>query len=382
MTILYTKRILPTNEDSNENSYMRIPGTILNNELDIEGNYTAPSLNSPKPSTAPPNTNHEIRLTIENATKPLIVDSDEIQSIYYLPSLCFSFHNIVTNKLTLMLPDNQLIQMMGDDTDSNSLSKIYYYNLTDGNQNYTISLEHDGILSSCYEFCFNNSYVDSLGYNRYGYVIGTYINSSMTDEQMFPNLYSSTSLLNNISSTREFEIGHDSILFTNVSLLMHGKIKKYDTSYSPFINSSYFEGIENIYTDLYWVGVTLFYTNANGEVCSSINASTVNIRPTIGSPFENSFIPYFGKKTKILETIPSEYKGSQRTQFGIRRGCPSSTNTSYGFTDVFGNIYIGDGSVAVKKNNTNKDFIMVSKSVSLNDIIDQDTHIFIILLPC
>ena len=127
MTILYTKRILPTNEDSNENSYMRIPGTILNNELDIEGNYTAPSLNSPKPSTAPPNTNHEIRLTIENATKPIIVDSNEIQSIYYLPSLYFSFHNIVTNKLTLMLPDNQLIQLMGDDTDSNSLSKIYYY---------------------------------------------------------------------------------------------------------------------------------------------------------------------------------------------------------------------------------------------------------------
>ena len=49
--------------------------------------------------------------------------------------------------------------------------------------------------------------------------------SSLTDEQMFPNLFSSVSLLNNISSTREFEIGHQSILFTNVSLLMHGKLK-------------------------------------------------------------------------------------------------------------------------------------------------------------
>lgn len=381
MTILYSKRILATNEDSNENSYMRIPGTILNNEIDVEGNYTAPSLNSPKPSTAPDNENHEIRLMVENPTKSFLIDNTETQSIYFLPSLCFSFHNIVTNKLTVMLPNTETINLFQDE-DSNHLNKIYIYNLTHENQNYTIPLEHDGILSSCYEFCFNNSYTDSLGYTRYGFVIGTYINKSLTDEQMFPNLYSSLSSLNNISSTREFEIGHDSIFFTNVSLLMHGKLKYYDSLASPTIDSSYFEGIPNIYTDLYWVGITLFYTNSSGEVCSSVNASSVQIRPTVGSPYENSFIPYFGKKTKALETVPSAYKGSHRTQFGIQRGCPASTNTAYGYTDVFGNVYIGDGTYAVKKSNTNKDFVIVSKTVSLQDIIDENIHVFIILLPC
>lgn len=381
MTILYSKRILATNEDSNENSYMRIPGAILNNEIDVEGNYTAPSLNSPKPSTAPENENHEIRLMVENPTKSFLIDNTETQSIYFLPSLCFSFHNIVTNKLTIMLPNLETINLFQDD-DSNNLNKIYIYNLTHENQSYTIPLEHDGILSSCYEFCFNNSYTDSLGYTRYGFVIGTYINNSLTDEQMFPNLYSSPSSLNNISSTREFEIGHNNILFTNVSLLMHGKLKYYDSLTSPTIDSSYFEGIPNIYTDLYWVGITLFYTNSSGEVCSSINASSVQIRPTVGSPYENSFIPYFGKKTKVLETVPSTYKGSQRTQFGIQRGCPASTNTAYGYTDVFGNVYIGDGTYAVKKSNTNKDFVIISKTVSLQDIIDENTHVFIILLPC
>lgn len=382
MTILYTKRILPTNSDSNENAYMRIPGIVQNNMIDIEGNLTAPSLSSPKPSTAPDSNNHEIRLTLENPTINPIIDSNQsTQSIYYLPSLCFSFHNIVTNKLTFMLPNDQTIDLM-QGHDSNSTNKIYYESFHYNNQIYTLNLENDGILASCYEFCFNNTYVDSLGYNKYAFVIGTYINQKMTDEEMFPNLYSSTSLLNNISSTREFEVGHNSILFTNVSLLFHGKLKKYEAGVSPYINPLYFEGIPNIFTDLYWVGVTLFYTNSNNEVCSSLNASSINIRPTVGSQFENSFKPYFGKKTKTLQTIPSEYKGSQRTQFGVQRGCPTSTNTSYGYTDVFGNVYIGDGTVAIKVSNEDKDFIKISQSVSLNDVIDQNIHVFIILLPC
>ena len=108
---------------------------------------------------------------------------------------------------------------------------------------------------------------------------------------------------------------------------------------------------------------------------SSLNASSINIRPTVGSQFENSFKPYFGKKTKTLQTIPSEYKGSQRTQFGVQRGCPTSTNTSYGYTDVFGNVYIGDGTVAIKVSNEDKDFIKISQSVSLNDVIDQNIHV-------
>lgn len=381
MTILYSKRILPSNQDTNENSYMRIPGTILNNELDIEGNYTAPSLHSPVPSTAPSSSNHEIRLMIENPTKPNAIDSTQQQSIYFLPSSCFSFHNIVSNKLTLVLPDTSTIELFQGDSNSEDGTNIYTSTITESGISYPITLETDGILSACYEFCFNNSYTDLLGYNHYGFVIGTYLNQSMTDEQMFPTLYGSTSLLNNLSSTREFEIGYDSHLFTNVSLLYHGKIKEY-TGSSPTIGSDYFEGINNIYTDLYWVGVTLFYTNAQGKVCSSANGTTINIRSTVGSPFENSFKPFFGKRTKTVETIPSEYKAVERTQFGIQRGCPISTNTAYGYSDVFGNIYVGDGTLAVKNPNYSRDLLKVSQSVSLADVLDTDTHIFIVLLPC
>lgn len=382
MTILYSKRILPTNQDDTENNYMRIPGTIQNNSLDIEGNYTAPSLNSPRPSTAPENLNHEIRLTIENPTQPTIINPTITQSIYFLPSSCFSFHNIITNKLTILDPDSSTIALLeGDDSNIPSFSQ-YQSTISESGIEYIVNLEQDGILSSVYNFCFNNTYTDELGYNHYGFIIGPYINGSVTDEQMFPNLTSAGITLNNISSTREFEIGHNDVLYTNVSLLLHGKIKEHSLTSSPNIPISYFEGIPDIYTDLYWVGVTFFFTNYENKICKTGNASSIHVRTTIGSPFENAFKPYFAKKTKVIESQPIQYKAVERTQYGITRGCPISTNTPLNSTDVYGNKYIGDGTLTTNIPNTSRDLIKISESVSLTDVIDENIHIYLILLPC
>jgi hypothetical protein len=384
MTIFYSKRILPTNEDDTENNYMRIPGTIQNNTLDIEGNYTAPSLNSPIPSTAPENLNHEIRLQIENATKPSVVDSSVTQSIYFLPSAAFGFHNIITNKLTILDPDLTTITLLQGDDSNIPTKSSYESTVYDSNVAYTISLENDGVLSSVYNFCFNNTYMDELGYNHYGFIISSYINETLTDQQMFPNLSSAGITLNNISSTREFEIGHDDNLFTNVALLLHGKLKQYSSSgvSEPSIPSTYFEGIPNVYTDLYWVGVTFFFTNYENKICTTANASSINVRTTIGSPFENAFKPYFAKKTKIIESKPIQYKAVERTQFGITRGCPISTNTPLNHTDIYGNKYIGDGTLSTTVSNTDRDLITISESVSLTDVIDESIHVYLILLPC
>lgn len=383
MTILYSKRILPTNEDDTENNYMRIPGTIQNNTLDIEGNYTAPSLNSPRPSTAPENLNHEVRLTIDNPSQPLVINPSSTPSIYFLPSACFGFHNIITNKLSILDPDVSTISLFqGDDSNVTSIS-AYESTISESGTEYSVTLEQDGLLSSVYDFCFNNTYTDDLGYNHYGFIIGPYINGSVTDEQMFPNLYSAGIVLNNISSTREFEIGgsgHDNNLYTNVSLLFHGKIKQHASS--PPIPSTYFEGVQNIYTDLYWVGVTFFFTNYENKICTTGNASSIHVRTTIGSPFENAFKPYFAKKTKVIETTPIQYKAVERTQFGVTRGCPISTNTPLNSTDVYGNKYIGDGTLTTNLPNTSRDLIKISESVSLTDVIDENIHVYLILLPC
>ena len=51
------------------------------------------------------NLNHEIRLRIDNPTQPLVINPSSTPSIYFLPSACFGFHNIITNKLTILDPD-------------------------------------------------------------------------------------------------------------------------------------------------------------------------------------------------------------------------------------------------------------------------------------
>lgn len=383
MTILYTKRILSTSNDSNEISYHRIPGVIMNSMLDMDSNYTSPSLNSVRTPISPVNENHEIRVLVENATKSFYVDPNINQTVYYLPSLVFSFHNIISNKLSVLQPNVETMNFMqGEVVDSNAITNTYSFSLTENDTEYTIPLETDGVLSSVYEICFNNSYSDVLGYTHYCFTIGPYINSALTDEQMYPNVYSSSYSLNNIYSTREFEIGYDSnSLFTNVSLLVHGKLKEY-TSSSPTIDSIYFENSNSLYADLFWIGITLFYTNPQNEVCTTANATSVHIRSTINSPYENAFQPYFAKRTNTVSTTPVQYQVSQRSQYGLSRGCPASTNTKIGYEDLYGNIYIGDGTFATKDTITERELMKVSNICSLTELVDPDQHIYIVLLPC
>lgn len=386
MTFFYTKRILPTNSTSEkELNYMRIPSVIMNSEKDLEGNYTAPSLGTLRKKNDPDGINHEIRLLPENLVQPYLCDSNIKQPIYYLPSTVFSFHNIITNKLSLMNPDSSLLNLLEDDDTNLCQSKVFscsfdYVSENDTNtivkKNYSFS--QDGVLSSIYKICFNNSYNDTYNNTYYAFLITTYVNNNFTNEVLFPN---SSSILNNIMSTREFVVGQDTNhLFTNVSLLYHTNLKEIATIL-PYIDESTVSENTDICSELVWVGARLFYTTIDNKICTNKHAVNMNIRPIPNHDLEHAFTPYFAKSTKELITKPIQYQNNTRSQWGINRGCPTTTNTKIGEYDYYGNIYIGDGTLSVIQPNNSKDLLLISDSVTLADLVDDTIEVYIILLP-
>ena len=377
MTILYSKRVLPSNQDSTrEIQYLKIPGVIVNNELDIEGNYTAPSLDNN--STTIPNLNNDIRLLLDNASS----SCDSNASVYFLPSLCCGFHNIVNNKFSIFDITETTINLFQQETDSNDTNLIVYtttVECTDSNDSNvsslaSITLENDGLLSSCYKFCISNIYSDDYGHKFYNFTIFPF--NLLTDTELFPNR---TFTLNNIMATREFEIGKEETLMTDLSLLYHGKLKLNNSDDSIFLLNSEYSQFECC-VPLYWVQLSLFYTDIHQKVCSGQNATTIHIRNKVGAPFELAFTPYFAKSSKTVDSIPIKYKSNEvDTQFS-NHSCVNS-NTSYGQVDFYNNIYVGDGTMAIQGANTEKDFIKISDSVSISDVEDTSLEIYIVLLP-
>lgn len=383
MSIFYTKRVLPTNVNSSiELNYMRIPSIIVNNEIDIEGNLSAPSLGSKRKPNDPEGINHEIRLLPENSSISYMCDSNINQTVYYLPSTCISFHNIINNKLAVMNPSQSLLEILEDDDTNECESKNFSCKIIcDSNDTNSIKeyfFKQDGVFNSIYKICFDNSYTDQYNYNHYAFIITPYVNSNITDEVLFPSI----SNLNNIYSTRQFEVGYDTNnFFTNVSLLYHTEMKTI-SAIIPYINESDIPSSSEICSELIWIGVTLFYTNNNNKICTHRHAVNMNIR-SVGLPFNQSFYtPYFAKSTKELITKPIKYQNSSRSQFGLNRGCPTTSNTQLGEYDYYGNIYVGDGTLStIVQPNNSKDLLLINTSVTLADILDETIDVYIVLLP-
>jgi len=376
-----TRRVAPIHmSDALEMKYIQLPSYIINNEFDenYEQNYTAPSLGSFRSSKEPPAYNHEIRLLVENARE--YSSEQQENTIYYLPSACFSlFENNIFSSILDLSSVNSLIPESSIVTEGSTLRK---YDATTGLfSEVSINRQSDSTLSSLYTLYFNNSYKDDYNTTFYNFIISPYTNLSLSDDVIYP-IDNNTVPLNHIYSTREFEVGNDNILFTNVSLLVHDRVL-YDNNGDSNIPSSYFINSDKFYTKLYWVGITLFYTNIREKVCSSKHAISLNIRLAENSKFK-SIVPYFaiGKKKYVLTS--EKYNETQIPQFGDKKGTPIVLNTHEGADPTFdGFIYRGDAVLGSKVplNNFTKEEIQISRSVSVSDILDNDLTVYIILLP-
>ena len=157
----------------------------------------------------------------------------------------------------------------------------------------------------------------------------------------------------------------------------------YDVDGNSNIPSDYFIHYEKFYTKLYWVGITLFYTNINENVCSSKNAVSLNVRLAENSSFKST-IPYFaiGRKKYLLTS--DSYNNTYIPQYGDNKGTPIVMNTNEGDQPLLhGSIYRGDAVLGSKIpiNNDTKEELQISTSISLSDILDTENVIYIIMLP-
>lgn len=373
-----TRRLAPIHmSDALEMKYIQIPSYIINNEFDevYEKNYTAPSLQSLRSQKEPESYNHEIRLVLDN---PKQYSSDEENTIYYLPSACFSlfdsntFSSIIDLALVKNLIPDTIVQ-----SENSTVRK--YDSSTKEFTEITITRTSDCVLSSLYNFHFKDSYKDDYNTTFYNFIISPYTNLGLSDDIIYPQ--ESSVPFNQIYSTREFEVGNDHILYTNVSLLVHDRLL-YDVDGDSNIPSDYFIHNDKFYTKLYWVGITLFYTNINENVCSSKNAVSLNVRLAENSSFKST-IPYFaiGRKKYLLTS--DSYNNTYIPQYGDNKGNPIVMNTTEGDDTLHGFIYRGDAVLGSKIpfNNDTKEELQISTSISMSDILDNDTAIYIIMLP-
>ena len=183
-----TRRIVPIHQnDSNEMKYIQIPSFIMNNEYDsiYENQYTAPSLNSIRSSKEPPLLNHEIRLLIDN---PTMYNLNGTNSIYYLPSSCFSLLKDNTLEIVNLSDIKNIITDQSSIHSEQSTVTHYDSNTTLPVQT-TITRSTDSILSSLYTLYFNNSYKDDYNNTFYNFIISPYTNLEILDENIYLKIY-------------------------------------------------------------------------------------------------------------------------------------------------------------------------------------------------
>lgn len=333
-------RILPIDDTiSEETAYLTVKGTIMNSTTDSND---APSLYSYRnPEEEPPldTFNHEIRLLLENNG-----------STYYLPSLCFA---LLENSILEVQNIENLPNERPMNSETNSVTNV--------------TRVSDNILSAVYNFQLNNTYMDDYNKNHYNFVISPYTNLILSDDNVgYPEDK------NNIFGTREFEIGKNNTineLYSNISLLIHGSVE--------------ISAKSNIFTNLYWVGISLYYTNHENLVCTQQHALTLNIKVAEHSEYKN-FFPCFAISKKKYNIIPDSYLDSATIpQFGENKGKPIATNTSLGIQNESGKYYQGDGVLGEKQesDSSTKNIIQISQKINLDDCINKNKDVYIVLLP-
>ena len=92
-----------------------------------------------------------------------------------------------------------------------------------------------------------------------------------------------------------------------MSLLIHDRLLYENIDPSNIIPAEYFITTDNFYTKLYWVGISLYYTNIKEEICSAKNAISLNIRVAEHSKFK-LFNPFFAIEKKNMFLVQKNTK--------------------------------------------------------------------------
>jgi len=387
MSIISSGRVLPCNLDSQlQTSYLVIRGAIQNNERHpVTDEWDAPVLNgcpAPFPSKksgasvyCPPASNCEVRLHPVDLTAPPVCDPNdpsESGSRYFLPSLALLIKNNVNRSRTIIDPFDAKNSLTGPQSSYPPCSSTYVK--CDGSSlKKRVELRQDGILSAVYTISLFNSYKSCLNKSVYEYVICPYTPGdvfSLDNRCLEPSeLYD----VKDIMGTQPFCLGSKEQPCVCVSLLLHGALRD-DEDPSQ---------IDCVETDLYWVGVKLYYTNDDGKMCYK-HPVCLNITHAPNSAFSDCFTPYFAKTEFKTSTTPFSVVGPSCNQKSGTCGQVIENNVKPGGT-LQGKVYLGCGILG----ETSSDFcesiqvILVSTKVDISDIIHdtQNCNNYIVLLP-
>jgi hypothetical protein len=365
MSLVSTTRALPDPDDDHEKQYLLTPGMIINSSWNQESQqYDAPVLTGcpPPVSDCPASTNCEVRI------HPLELETPEPCSgmfpeptLYYLPSLGLVMKNNVTGNEQIVSLQTAY-DAIGEDPPKSSETTITCENGTER----TVSFEQDGILSAIYTISLYNSYQDSAKKTIYEYVVCPYAPVDvfqLTNPCVDP---SAPNLLKEIMGTQPFCLGSVEQPCVCVSLLLHGSLEEA----SP----------DCFGTSLAWVGVKLYYTNIQGQMCHS-NPVCMNITHAPDSAFIDCYTPYFAKTVPLPPPEPSSVVSPPCGQT-TDRNCPTPLNVQPG-ESLQGKVYLGcgiEGSAPSDKPLANR-IIEVSQKVDVSDILSDDCSVYVVLIP-
>ena len=377
MSVISSARALPCDlSDEKQTAYLLIPGPIMNSAPTPDGEgFDAPLLEScPAPvDNCPPGKNCEIRLHPLDLSPNPACGALEIPSTYYLPSLAFVVKNNVDASLNLLDPylalqaigsgEGGIIGGCVEDVDCGRDTIIPQI------------LKQDGILSAVYTISLYNSYQDASKKTVYEYVICPY---APTDIFKLPNPCGPPPTppggfdpfaVSEIMGTQPFCLGSKEHPCVCVSLLMHGELEEVpDPSLVGCTTNK-----------LYWVGVKLYYTNIEGEMCHR-NPVCLNITHAPDSAYMDCYTPYFAKTETVAEPVADDVVSPPCGQTSA--GCPQPINVAPG-ESLHGKVYLGCGLEAEEPEpcKAGPNLIHVAKSVDISDFIHDPCSVYIVLIP-
>lgn len=379
MSVISSARALPCDlSDEKQTAYLLIPGPIMNSAPTPDGEgFDAPLLEScPAPvDNCPPGKNCEIRLhPLDLSPNPACTALD-IPSTYYLPSLAFVVKNNVDASLNLLDPYLAL-QAIGSGEGGIVGGCVSDVDCGGDILPFPQILKQDGILSAVYTISLYNSYQDASKKTIYEYVICPY---APTDIFKLPNPCGPPPAppggfdpfaVKEIMGTQPFCLGSKEHPCVCVSLLMHGELEEVP---DPSL-------VGCTQTKLYWVGVKLYYTNIEGEMCHR-NPVCLNITHAPDSAYMDCFTPYFAKTETVAEPVADDIVAPPCGQTSTS-GCPTPINVAPG-ESLHGKVYLGCGLDAEEEEPCKQgpNLIHVAKSVDLSDFIHDPCSVYVVLIP-
>lgn len=347
MSIITSGRILPSNiEDDEQSAFLVIPGKIQNNVYNSETKeYNAPLLHGHDMCSS-----SEIRLNPLDKTISPYCDEKTEHSKYFLPSLALSVMNNVNGTISIVDPFDAKENLTGKIQNPCSSNMILCDDsLSTDKREVDVPLYQDGILTAVYTINFYNNYIKDEK-PVYEYIISPYSSNEL--KNINHPCKESLDDIKEIKSTEPFSIDSKEKPYQCVSLLLHGSLfENHNPSINPSILPSSFTGC--IQTELFWVGIKLYYTNYEKKMCLD-DPICLNITNIPHSQYAECFTPYFAKTEKIQTSIP---KSENEIKIIENNDLRSEDFISY-------------------------DIVLISNKIDVTTLLHdpKDTH-FIVLLP-